>query len=782
MNVGVRLRVAISALALSAITPSLPARSAPPNTPTGDLTTYVDPFIGTLGGGFTFPGAAAPYGMVQLSPDTDGPFAYTGYQWADAFIRGFSHVHIESMGVHAGGDIAFMPTIGAVRSTDPNLFKSPYSHALESASPGYYGVRLLNSGILAELTTGLRAGVHRYTFPPVKQANVILDIGHTVAGSDAGIPKGVVFGVQRASISIVDPTTVLGTEHNDSDHYTVHFAARFSRPFSSFGSWDTAGATPVAGKPEASGPGAGAVVTFDATKDPTVLIKVGISFVSQQNALANLDSELPGSSSFPFDAVRAGTRAAWDDALHAIEVTGGTELDLRTFYTALYHAQHHPNVFMDSNGDYMGNDGAPHTASGFTYYSNFSLWDTYRTENMLLALIAPDRFRDMMHSMLRIAQEGGRLPRWNLMNDYADFMNGEPSIPAIVDGFCRGLVNAADVDPLYDAMRTLALDPAHHRDPIYLQKGYIPFDVDDSGASGTLEHATADFALAMMADRLGKTADRDALLALAGNYRNVFDAAGTKFMRPRMSDGSWLTPYHPELPDGFREGTGWQYTWLVPHDVRGLVTLMGGPAAARTKLDTFFSTAIAQHVPFVVPELQRDLSLFGIAYYGNQYTPDNEHDLQAPYLYDYVGQPWKTQAIVRGLQSVYRPTPDGLPGNDDLGTMSAWFIWSALGFYPETAGAPLYAIGSPMFTAAKIRLPGGSFTISAPGASLAGKYVQGATLNGAPLERTWFTHDAFVPGGRLELRMGPTANLTWGANSSPPSMSSGPLSRFGCAG
>jgi len=783
MNVRVGFRLTACALALCAVAPSAPARSPLAPADPGDLTRYVDPFVGTLGGGFTFPGAAAPYGMVQLSPDTDGPFAYTGYQWADAFIRGFSHVHIESMGVHAGGDIAFMPTVGPILSTDPNRFKSPYSHALESASPGYYGVHLLNSGVFAEVTTGLRVGLHRYTFPPTTQANVILDVGHTVAGSDLG-SSGVVVGVQNASLHI-DPgsRTILGTEHNDSDHYTVHFAARFSRPIIASGVWNTAGAKPGTGD-TASGRGAGGFVSFDTTTDPTVLIKVGISFVSQSNALANLDDELPGDSSFPFDAVREATSKAWDHGLHAIEVSGGTELDRRSFYTALYHAQHHPNVFMDSNAEYMGNDGAPHTASGFTYYSNFSLWDTYRTENMLLALIAPDRFRDMMHSMLRIAQEGGRLPRWNLMNDYADFMNGEPSIPAIVDGFCRGLVDDADVAPLYDAMRILALDPAHHRDPVYLQDGYIPFDVEDSGASGTLEHAIADFALAMMADRLGMTADRDALLALAGNYRNVFDAAGTKFMRPRLSNGSWVTPYHPELPNGFREGTGWQYTWLVPHDVQGLVNLMGGPAAARKKLDTFFSTPAAQHVPFVIPEVQRDLSLFGIAYYGNQYTPDNEHDLQAPYLYDYVGQPWKTQAIVRGLQSVYRPTPDGMPGNDDLGTMSAWYIWSALGFYPETAGAPLYAIGSPVFTAAKIRLPGGTFTVSAPGASLAGKYVQTATLNGVPLDRTWFTHDAFLPDGTLELRMGPTANTSWGvgAGSAPPSMTGDPLSSFGCAG
>ncbi len=745
-----------------------------------DLARHVDPFVGTLGGGFTFPGAAAPYGMVQLSPDTDGYFAYTGYQWGDAFIRGFSHVHIESMGVHAGGDLPFMPTVGPVRS-DPALFKSPFVHAAEEASPGYYKVVLAGSGTVAELTAGLRTGMHRYTFPPVPAANVIFDIGHTAAGTDLG-PTGVVYGVQKAALEIVDDRTVVGTEENGDDHYTVHFAARFNRKFKSFGGWNEAGGKPVEGTRTAAGPGAGGYVTFDATRDRTVLIKVGISFVSRANALANLDNEIPVDA-FPFGDLRGRTRAAWNDALHAIEASGGTPLDLRTFYTALYHAQHHPNVFNDANGQYMGNDGAPHVANGFTYYTNFSLWDTYRTENQLLALIAPDRFRDMATSMLHVAQEGGRLPRWNLMNQYADFMNGEPSIPAIVDGFCRGVLAPADVEPLYDAMRTLALDPAHHRDPVYLLKGYVPYDVVDSGASSTLEHAIADFALALMADRLGKTADRDALLALARNYRNVVDAADSKFVRPRLSDGSWLTPYHPELPDGFREGTGWQYTWLVPHDVRGLVEMMGGDAAVRGKLDTFFSAALAENVPFVVPEVQRDLSLFGIAYVGNQYTPDNEHDLQAPFLYDYVGQPWKTQAIVRNLQSVYRPSPDGLPGNDDLGTMSAWYIWSALGFYPETAGAPLYVVGSPVFPEARIRLPGGTFTVTAPGASLLGKYVQSASLNGAALDKTWFTHHAIAPGGTVEFRMGPVANKAWaaGPEAVPPSMTADPLPRFGCA-
>lgn len=770
-------------LALCLLAATLVPVGARTATTSSDLTPHVDPFIGTLGGGFTFPGAAAPYGMVQLSPDTDGYFAYTGYQWGDQFIRGFSHVHIESMGVHAGGDIPFMPTIGPVMSTDPNLFKSVFDHATERASPGYYRVTLDTSGIVAELTAGVRTGIHRYTFPPVPQANVILDIGHTVAGTDLG-QRGVAPGVVDASLDVVDDRTVLGTEHNGHDDYTVHFAARFSRPFSKVAAWNAAGARPTDGMRSAAGEGAGAYVSFDATSDRSVLAKVGISFVSRENALENLDSELPGAESFPFDALHRSTRAAWNEALHAIEVEGGSALDTRSFYTALYHAQHHPNVFTDADGSYMGNDGVPHTATGFTYYANFSLWDTYRTENQLLALIVPDRFRDMMRSLLQIAREGGRLPRWNLMNAYADFMIGLPAVPTIVDGFCRGLVDPADVVPLYEAMRALALQPNLYRHATYLEKGYVPHDVDGSGASVTLEHAIADFALALMADRLGRTSDRDALLSLAANWRNVFDAEGTRFMRPRLSDGSWMSPYHPEFPEGFREGTGWQYTWLVPHDVGRLVALMGGDDAAVAKLDTFFSTPIAQHVPFVVPEIQRDLTVFGAAYYGNQYAPSNEHDLQAPFLYNYVGQPWKTQAIVRGLQSLYRPTPDGLPGNDDLGTLSAWFIWSALGFYPETAGAPLYVTGSPLFPRATIRLPSGSFTVEAPGASLAGKYVQSARLNDAPLDRTWFTHQAIRPGGRLEFRMGATANEGWGVgtDAAPPSMSVEPLSWFGCTG
>jgi predicted alpha-1,2-mannosidase len=411
------------------------------------------------------------------------------------------------------------------------------------------------------------------------------------------------------------------------------------------------------------------------------------------------------------------------------------------------------------------------------------MWDTYRGEMQLLALIAPERFTDMMRSLLAIARQGGRLPRWGLMNRYADYMNGEPALPVIADGFCRGLVPDDIAEELYEEARHLAL--VEHRDPSYLEKGYIPHDVQGSGASGTLEHALADFSLSLVADRLGRNEDRDRLLELAGSWRNQLDPE-TRFMRPRLSNGSWLTPYHPELPDGFREGTGWQYTWLVPHDVRGLFDAIGkdrgGDGFVTERLDTFFSTALTSNVPVVTPELQQKITAFGIAYYGNQYAPSNEHDLQAPYLHSWLGQPEKTQALARAYQGLFRATPDGLPGNDDLGSLSAWYVWSALGFYPVVAGAPVYVLGSPVFERAEIALPHGTFTVEAPGASLTSKYVQDVALDGEPWAPHWFTHDRLADGGSLRLTMAPIPAPPTEVKPSlfPPSASTSPIEAFGC--
>lgn len=728
-----------------------------------DLARYVDPLIGTLGSGFVVPGAAMPFGMVQLSPDTNGYFAYTGYLWSDAFIRGFSHVHVSGMGVRSAGDLPFLPTVGPVSSSDPNLFQSAFDHASERAEPGYYRVRLDTYAIDAELAAGLRVGLHRYAFPPVPQANVLLDVGRSVPG------------VHFASVELVGEGAAEGTAHT-TQGYEVHFAARFSQPFAGFGAWQEAGQAPVPGERSAAGVGAGAYVSFDATLQREVLVKVGISFVSRANALLNLEAELPGED-FGFDVLRGRARAAWNGELHRAEVEG-SELDKRSFYTALYHAFQHPNVFTDADGEYMGHDGRVHVAEGYVHHANFAFWDTYRGENQLLALLQPERYRDMVRSLAAMAREAGRLPRWSLMNTYPDYMPGEPALIALGDAFCRGLVPQELEQELYAAMRTLALE--RRRDPSYLVYGYVPHDVNSGGASATLEHALGDFALALVADRLGLAEDRDTLLRLSENWRNLLDP-DTRFVRPRYSDGSWLSPYLPELPQGFVEGTGWQYTWLVPHDVRGLSDAMGGGASARERLDTFLAHPLAA-VPGPAAEVQKALALFGVVYAGNQYAPSNEHDLQAPYLYDYVGQPWKTQAVVRGLQALYRPLPDGLPGNDDLGTMSAWYAWSALGLYPMP-GSGVLLVGSPVFERAVVHLEGArTLELRAPGASPVNKYVQAARLDGAPLERAWLTHDAIVRGGALELALGPLPNEAWASapGAGPPALSTHPVAAFGC--
>jgi len=760
---------------MAAILPSAPTVRAAEHEPAS----HVDPMIGTLGGGFTFPGPAAPYGMVQLSPDTEGYLAYTGYHYHDQFIRGFSHHHIESMGVKSNGNLPFMPSVGPVDSSDPREWMSPFNHATEEASAGYYKVLLERGGITAELTAGTRVGMHRYTFPPSPQANVILDVGRSNKTWEPWNPAN---SLHQSSLEIVGDDTVVGSADSDQG-YTIHFAAQFDRPFTGSGMW-TENGTPEPGATETSGHGAGGYVSFDTTADQDVLVKVGISFVDRDNAMTNLAAEKPDWS---FEELRDKTVAAWNDALSVIEVGGGTEADKISFYTALYHAQHHPNVFSDANGEYMGYDGNVHTVEGREQYANFSLWDTYRGENQLLATIDPARYREMMLSLMEGYEQVGRFPQWAMNNAYPDFMVGDPIQPTMVDGYCRGVFTDAEAETVYTALADQAFTPALRAATQggyseYLAKGYIP-----DRASETLEFALADFSLALMAGSLGHHGDRDELLARAKNYVNVIDP-DSGFARPRNADGSWRTPYSPEEPDHFVEGTGWQYTWLAPQDLRGLFDLVGGNGRGgdplvRERLDTFFSTALAD-VPGPVAELQQKITLFGILYVGNQYAPSNEHDLHAPYLYDYAGEPHKTQKIMRGYQALFRPTPDGLPGNDDLGSMSAWYIWSALGFYPVTGGAPVYAVGSPVFESATIAPVGGGpqVTVTAPGASLANRYITSATLGSEALDRPWFTHDELLGAGTVSFSMAPTADPEWGADAAaaPPSMTGHPLSAFGC--
>ncbi len=709
--------------------------------PLPDLARHVDPMVGTFAPGFTVPGAATPFGMTQVSPDTGGPFAYSGYLWSDPTINGFSHVHLSGPGVKKAGDIPFLPTTGPVTTDDPYAYASPYDHATEVAEPGYYRVTLARYGVTAELTAGPRTGMQRYAFPPGADGNVLLDVTRSIEGTHAG------------GLEVVDADTVRGWARG---RYPVFFEADFSRPFASTGTWARGGGW----------------VTFAGGGEVTV--KTGISFVDAAGARRNLDAEAP---SFDFDGMRAAARAAWNAELAKVQVTGGTPLDVRTFYTALYHSLLHPNVFSDVDGRYRGFDNAIHVATGRDHYANFSSWDTYKAQNQLLASLWPDRYAQMLRSLLADAQQGEHLPRWGEQNIDASHMSGDPVIPMVVDGWCRGVLDAATAEALYAEMTELVA----RREAAWHQRGYLPLETSDRGAGTTLEYGVADFALGLMADSLGKPADAARWLEQSTNYRRLLDPE-TRWIRPRHADGSWHTPFDPTEETGFQEGNSWQYSWLAPHDARGLFDRMGGDAAAVERLDTHFSEPVASTVPLAVAEAQSRATVMGLVYRTNQYAPGNEHDLQTSWLYPHAGQPWKTQSVQRQLQGVFRPTPEGLPGNDDLGSLSAWYVWSAIGLGPVTPGAPLYVVGSPVFERTVLDLPGKKdLTVEAPKASLTNKYVQSASLGGRPLDRAWVTHQQLRKGGSLVLRMGAAPNEAWGTAAPPPSLSGADLGEFACA-
>jgi putative alpha-1,2-mannosidase len=690
-----------------------------------DLAQYVDPLIGTAAPGFVFPGADAPFGMVQNSPDTLGPLVYSGYMHHDAAIRGFSLVHLSGPGVDKAGELPFMPWTGvggtASPPSDPTQYASPYNHATEQAKAGYYEVRLAN-GVDVELTASEHAAMQRYAFPPATDAYLIVN------------PKQKNSGPTDGAFTKTGPAEISGWTKS---RYPVFFVARFSEPIEDVGAhW----------------------VKFAPGK--AVTMRVGISFVDHDGARRNLAAEAPDTLSF--DAMRQSTYSAWNTELNKVQVTG-LPTDLKTFYTALYHALLHPNTFTDVDGRYRGFDDQIHHAGRRTQYANFSSWDTYKAQNQLLALLYPERYEDMLRSLLRDAQQGGRLPRWGEQSYDASHMSGDPAIPMIADGYCRGIIGDDVAEDLYAE----AVELRGYRDEALDRLGYLPMR-----PGTTLEYGIADFSLALLAQGLGHRGAAQEWLARSLSYRKMLDPE-TKWIRPREADGTYYAGFHPFLDEtGFQEGNSWQYSWLVPHDPRGLFDRMGGDAAVIERLDEFFT---------LPAEAQTRATFFGVVYRLPQWAPGNEHDLGAPFLYGFAGQPWKLQAEMREAQQLYRPTVDGLPGNDDLGSLSAWYVFSALGFSPFTPGAPLHMVGSPLFERAKIALPGGgTFTVEAPGTSLLNRYVQDAALDGAPLTTSWFAESAVKAGGTLRLTMGPRANTAWGSAKAPPSATGSPLEAFGC--
>ncbi|GID26137.1 GH92 family glycosyl hydrolase [Paractinoplanes brasiliensis] len=743
----------------------------------------VRPFVGTENFGNTFPGAAAPFGMVQVSPDTGGQ---GGYDYKQSTIYGFSQTHLSGVGCGVAGELPIMPTTGAITSVDPNVYRSAYSHDDEEASPGHYRVGLSTYGIDAELTATERTGWQRYTFPATGAANVLFNTGKANQS------------VFDSEIHVVDDRTIEGRVEAGNfcagqDDHTVYFTASFDRPFSAYGTWR--GSTVTAGSRDAAGAGSnGAYVTFDATADRDVVVKVGLSYTGVAGARANLAAE---TKDYDFTAVRDALRAKWVSTLGKVKIGGGTGERRAAFYTALYHSLLHPNLAGDVDGSYVGFDRAVHKAEGYTPYQNFSLWDTYRPQNQLLELLTPEVARDVALSVLAIGRDGGWLPRWALVNSETNIMTGDPVTPFLVEAWSKGLLKGHE-QIAYALLRANALSeppagsPYNGRTGIkyYSDRGYIPSGlklgadcVHKGGdndcvhpASATLEYSAADASLALMAEGLGKTADARLFAARGQWYRNLWDSSAKQF-RPRAIDGTWLTPYDPvAAAQQFHEGGAYQYQWLAPQDPAGLVGLMGGRRATEKRLDDFFAYGKLLKDP--AGTARTDWIAAPYDYYAKAtYNPNNEPDLLAPYMYHWAGAPAKTATVVRAAMTLFTTGPDGMTGNDDLGTMSAWYVFSSLGLYPTMSGANFLAVSSPQFPSATVSLARGrTLTITAPGASDQKRYIQRVRVNGSSLTRNWVPWSAVGSGGTIEHTLGATPSA-WGTSvaAEPPSVNQAPL-------
>ncbi|ADD42988.1 GH92 family glycosyl hydrolase [Stackebrandtia nassauensis] len=749
-----------------------------------DPTTLVNPFVGTQNFGNTFPGASAPFGMVQISPDTGGQ---GGYDYQQDKIHGFSQTHLSGVGCGVSGELPIMPTTGEVDTVDPEKYRSKYSHDDEEATPGYYQVGLSSYDINAELTATKRTGWQRYTFPDTDAANLMFNTGKANQS------------VHDSEVHVVGDRTVEGRVTAGGfcagkDKHTVYFTATFDQPFDSYGTWRDKTIRPDTR--DASGEGGnGAWIGFDASKDREVVAKVGLSYTGMDGARKNLDAET--GDSYDFDAVREQLHDDWVDKLNSITITGGTKERREAFYTALYHAQLHPNLAGDVDGRYTGFDGEVHTAKGFTPYQNLSLWDTYRPQNQLLEMLEPQVARDVALSIVAIGREGGWLPRWALANSETNIMTGDPVTPFLVEAWSKGLL-AGHEDEAYELLKQNATStppkdsPYNGRSGIdyYLKRGYIPSGLDletdcahkggdndcKHPASATLEYAAADSALALMADGLGHGSDAKKFAARGQWYRNLWDDK-TGHFRPRTGDGTWLTPYDPVSADHqFHEGGAYQYQWLVPQDPAGLVDLMGGETDTEKRLDDFF----VYDKLLTDPEgtAREDWITDPYDYYGKPtYNPNNEPDLLAPYMYLWAGAPAKTATVVRAAMTLFTTGPDGMTGNDDLGTMSAWYVYSSLGMYPTMSGGDFLALSSPQFDSATVTIgeygdrQGGTLNITAPGASDTKRYVQNVSLNGEDVSQTWLDWGDIAHGGDIAQELG-TSPSDWGTGDGdqPPSV------------
>ena len=775
---------------------SAPATASAPVT---DPAALVDPMVGTGSGNSvvgqvdTFPGADVPFGMLQWSPDTPSRPDGGGYNYADSDITGFSLTHFSGPGCAIAGDFPILPLTGAVPA-DPGDAEAAFSHATEAAHPGSYAVTA--GGVRTQLAVTDRTGVASFTYPATTSAQLLVKVADSANGGSAAT-------FETIGDNEIAGAVTSGGFCGQPDTYTVYFAARFNRPFTTSGTWGgttqaqvtrSPGSTAVTEKgkqdplrkqyaaqsgkagtsgtasTQGSGVVAGGWVTFDTTQDPVIGMQTAISYVSVNGALGNLAAE---AHTWNVGAVAAQATAAWNHQLNAIAIGGGSSTAQATFYTALYHASLEPSLFSDADGAYIGFDGKVHqAAAGHAQYADYSGWDIYRSEVPLLATIDPRIAGDMATSLLNDATQGGWLPKWPVANGYTGVMNGDAADPILADSYAFGARG-------FDAATALA-DMVHGAEDstgtpgqgwyverpngaVYIAKGYVPNIGSDSispvpnGASETLEYALDDFAISRLALDLGQDAAAGTFTDRSQSWENIFDTADG-YIEPRDADGAF--PSGPAVPaltgfgqDGFQEGNAAQYTWMVPQDLSGLVQGIGGDAAANARLDEYFSQLNAgPNEPYN--------------------WAGNEPALDTPWVYDSTGEPWRTQDVVHEITSqLYSLTPGGEPGNDDLGAMSSWYVWAALGLYPQTPGVPMLAVGTPQFPQEVIHGAFGNLTVNAQGAG--DTYVRSLTVDGQPTDRTWI---GLTSAHVLDFTLSATPDTSWGtaAADAPPSFPAGP--------
>lgn len=717
---------------------------------------YVDPFIGTDAHGHTFPGATTPFGMVQLSPDTDteGWDWCSGYHSGDSSIIGFSHTHLSGTGGADLGDILLMPGTGPVKfepgtKADPDAgYRSRFSHKSEKARAGYYSVYLDDPRVKAELTATPHTGVHRYTFGSTTNQHIIIDLRH-----------GIQDNVHSAAFRQVDDHTIEGWRRSNgwaADH-TVFFRAEFSEPIreikARIDSADTVGIE--------SGEGERVVLAvFPGDHSKELEVRVGISPVSLDGAAANLAAEASGRK---FDKLADAAGESWNRELSKVEVSGGSDEDKKIFYTALYHAFTAPYLFTDVDGHYRGADGEVHAAASadaLPNYTLYSTWDTFRALHPLLTLVQPEVNQAVVRSMLRYYEQTGRLPVWDLHMNENNCMIGYHSVPIIADAYLKGQLPDSLGALALEAMVQSAMQDGYGGLPYYRQLGYLPSDKENNSVSKAVEYAYDDWCIAQMAKALGKDSLYNVFIRRAQYYKNHFDPQDG-FFKGRSSTGQFHAPFDPSeisiLGQGdFTEGNAWHYRFFVPQDVNTHIEMLGGDSAYMAAIDAMFDapSTEADHSPDVS-------GLIG------QYAHGNEPSHQVAYLYSFAGAPWRTQERVAEIKrTMYTSARDGLCGNEDCGQMSAWYVLSAMGFYPVTPGSGIYVLGTPTFKKTVIRLPEGKkFTIEAKDLTANGKnlYIQSAELDGEPYTRSYITHDLIEKGGRLVLHMGDRPNKEIGA-------------------